>query len=424
MLKNSNCKIYSFEKNERNYVNIFDREYLLSGSPEVTMLSNGVILSTKQIDGIDYGGVLTDDLKFYTGLTRDSYSTERQAYAGEIRSSYPINEDEILQSDEEVIFGGVLFGHFGHMITEGVSRLWWVIENCDNNDKIVFVSAGRGFEKYMYEILELCNIPKERIIMLQKPTRFKKIIIPDQAVYIRKGYYKEWRVAHKCMMKNALVKMQNKSLPRKIYFTKRLYVSGNCTSNENYFESFYERKGYKIIEPEKLSPTEKIATLANASEYAAISSTVSLFALFLREDANITMLVKNSDYMIDYNIMVHAATKHLLHYNIVDVGLSFLPVTGVHGVFFLGVTPCWKEYVNEYFGGWTDIDEMPAEAYEQYLRDWTNYYYEHPDRFHHDMIDYSDGFDIFKKLCEVLDDKTVNRSDYSTHEEIAKLLKK
>lgn len=427
MLRESNCKIYSLQKNKKHYDNVFYREYILPGSPDVTILKNGVILPRKRIDGVDCGGVCTENLEFFTGLARmyAPLSNVKPGY-GEMVSAYPIGDDEIFNSDEEVIFGGVLIGHFGHMLVEGVSRLWWIIQNSENTDKIIFINAGGTIQNqnYVYDILELCNIPRERIVILEKPMRFKRIIVPGQALYMANKYYHDWITVYRLMVKNALAKVGNKKFPSKVYLTKRFYQGpGNCTSNEIYFEQFYKNKGFEVLAPEDLSVTDMVALSSQVDEMATISGTPAFYVLFMKDGATMNMLIKNKDYLSTSNLISFCA-KRLLQYNIIDVGLSFLPLLGVHGVFFLGATPCWKEYVKEHFGGWSSKDEMPAEAYEQYLHDWVDYYYEHPDRFRHDRVDFEDGFDIFKKLCEILNDKTVKREDYSTHEEISKLLSK
>lgn len=79
------------------------------------------------------GGICDKDFNFVAGdRTEEDYA--------HITSAYTVDKKELIYLDEDVIYGGALVGIFGHFLTEGLNRLWFVLQNLQYN-------IGGGFTK-------------------------------------------------------------------------------------------------------------------------------------------------------------------------------------------------------------------------------------------------------------------------------------
>ncbi|GAA0808924.1 hypothetical protein [Psychrobacter piscatorii] len=123
-----------FEKQiAKNYVNL---EKL-----ECNTIENGIILPLRKTeipstDAIYEGGVCDENLKFIAGHKRVN---SEKPHNFECIRSYTIDKKEIDLVDEEVVFAGIAYSHFGHFLVETMNRLWWVVKNNIKNKKIVFL---------------------------------------------------------------------------------------------------------------------------------------------------------------------------------------------------------------------------------------------------------------------------------------------
>lgn len=48
---------------------------------------------------------------------------------------------DITYLNENVVFGGVIVGHFGHFILESMGRLWYLLKHDTLNTRIVFTTV-------------------------------------------------------------------------------------------------------------------------------------------------------------------------------------------------------------------------------------------------------------------------------------------
>lgn len=53
--------------------------------------------------------------------------------------AYEFAREEMSVDERSVIFGGVILTHFGHIIVDSCSRLWYYAKNPNENDLYVFL---------------------------------------------------------------------------------------------------------------------------------------------------------------------------------------------------------------------------------------------------------------------------------------------
>ncbi len=371
-------RLYIPDRYKDKWYSVFEKKYLSERKLNITELKNGVVLPIITINGVNCGGVCDEKYNFVAGHL--CAPTGNQKAWGIFRSYIPDQEPEYI--DETVVFGGAMFDHPGHLMYEMLcQRLWWCVQNPDSNLRIaICFTWGDGKATFIKQFLELLKIDLNRVIFIEKPLQFKNIIIPDQSMYPFYGdtpydMTKEYISVYEQMYKN-LVPGKDK----KIYLSK-LKTGKQDIINEKYFADFYRRKGFRIVDPEDYTIKEKVEILAGADEIVSNIGTNSLYVVFCKPNARITITTRVNDEIMDCQALAHE-TRGIKDFYIVDVSLDFLHKQRVWGTNILGVTNEWKQYVKDIYG--EDISETTESSLKEGLYDYLKRsaeYYSSPNMF-------------------------------------------
>lgn len=286
-------------------------------------------------EGVYQGGICTADLQFVTGWERSKNPDANMT----CRGTYSIEQEQLVYCDETVIFGGIYFGVFGHLLTECISRLWWILENEKDSDIPIVIMSISPKTKNWNLMFELLGIDMKRVRLITEPTQFKKMIVPKQAVRLWSDYTDKYTVLYDYLRQHTTPSNYDK-----IYLT-RTQLDKNDGINEEYYENFFEQRGYQVIAPEQHTLSEQIAFLAGAKEVVCTEGTLSHLALFCRDGTNLTILRRASDSSLVPQFSINQARK--LNVSYIDVTHNFLPVKHNSGVFLYGPTKYFEEYLRE-----------------------------------------------------------------------------
>ena len=343
---------YIYEHNKALYEqqykeHIFCKEFL-----KIQDIEGGLVLPNRPSKGYLFGkgGVLDKNYKYlplsgiYSKAGRiDAQKEKYETYFGDGGLS---SEISIQEMDEEVIYLGYIFNHWGHFLVDCSTRLWYLLENWDHKKRLCF----SVYENSHYRMI--CNIKKffeylnvdveNQILFINKPTRFKKITIPE-AGYISNSYYSKQylnvfeKVAENIPIENYCYK--------KIYFTRRKLMKAKTSEfGEELFEKNYERNGYKIIAPERCSLEEQVNLIRSSEDIVCISGTIAHNMLFATDNQKITIL--NKTYIVnvvqrDINVIKK------LNVTYIDSYISIFPVGLGQGPFCLIYNEKFKNYLKD-----------------------------------------------------------------------------
>lgn len=363
-----------FVRNQAEWEKLCSQNYHSDRKLTVTTVKNAIILPPKILSTSAYsGGVCDSNFQFLAGLLRNGKNNFTNPGFYGIGSSYKVDKERIHFSDDKVVFGGVLIGHFGHFILECMNRLWWWVQNQDCNHKIVFISIFKR-PTWFTDFFHLLGINTNQIIFVEQPTQFKEIVIPEESAHSWKEYTNEYLLPYKLLAQNASKSFANPV--SKIYLTRSAFhknMANDCY-NEKYFEHFYEERGYTIISPETLPICEQIALIANADEIVATLGSISHNILFAKPKAKFTILTRVEHQTLLPQCIINQAVG--VDYCFVDVSMNYLfkgdRTTGVN---LLGTTECWKSYVKNYLKEtWDEKNNTTIEVFWGYLLEWLSYY--------------------------------------------------
>lgn len=208
-----------------------------------------------------------------------------------------------------LFLGHIGTGHYGNFLFDYLCRLWYVAGGGDaeNIDMFVYTSDKviLSDNPVCLHILSYFGISKEKLIRVSVPTAFTTLIKPQES-FIHDKYYSP---VYCDIYKKIINKIDTSKYPRyeKIYFT-RTQLSRHKEVGEKIFELFFERNGYKVLAPEKLSFEEQVSVVNNCTILASIEGTLAHNIIFaLGGNCKKQIILKKQRCMIPRQFMINQA---------------------------------------------------------------------------------------------------------------------
>lgn len=211
---------------------------------------------------------------------------------------YSWQEEEYLE--EDVLYFGVFFNHWGHFLVDLIGRMWYCVRFQDNVQHIKIAYLGEEEPRGNYlQFFELLGIEREQLIHITKPTRCKKVIVPEFSCRPCIWYTIEYQEIFDYIIEKVNAETPfavNKYNHQKIYFSRlALKKARSSEFGENLIAKWMQYNGYDIISPEKLSLKEQIYLWNTAEEIACLNGSIPINSIFSQnEELFLTVLNKTS----------------------------------------------------------------------------------------------------------------------------------
>jgi len=391
-----------FVHNSEHMLDKMVSSYVIKPKKEVEIVENGFVLPLIKmdsvLDGSYCGGIADSGHEFVAGLERVRGKRENLSCMG----GYDFSEKDVETIDETVIFGGVILKPFGHLLAESLSRFWYVLNNV--RDKVVVLCIP-GQEDFLFDYFELMGVEKNRIKLITKLTKFTRIIVPAQSICFHSDYTEKYITIYDAIRNNV-----EPAQYEKIYLS-RADFDRNDGINEKYLADFYERRGYKIISPEKYSIREQVSLMAGAKKVACTEGTLSHQALFCAPYTEITIFRRVEDCILMPQILINQARQ--LDVTYVDATFNFLPTQHAGGTFLYGPTKYFVEYLKQSGIEYTEeeIAFDPSDYAGAYLELWMK---RNNIKKHFSLVSGRDMFDLLYSLNRVFNGSEISRNEYQT----------
>jgi len=265
----------------------------------VETYDNATILPAVKFDDYDVshgrGGVI-DENGNYVELSKQK---------ARVQGYYNPSEYGIVESNETVVYCGFFNKAWGHFLTEVVSRLWYSLRNDKSVDAYVFFDVLDGniqFSGNYFEFLKLLGI-SDKVKIINKPTRYKKVIIPEEGLVYNDHYTQEFINLYQFINKRGLELYSGKKYEKVFFSKRRCTISVESNLNEQFIDKYFEKNGYHIFYPEKLSLIDTIGIMQNARFFCGLSSSLAHNQLF--GHANQTMIsIEKQAFYNPYQVFV------------------------------------------------------------------------------------------------------------------------
>ena len=179
------------------------------------------------------------------------------------------------------LYLGTFMNHYGHFITEMLSRCWWK-EAAMGFDHIVaypFIHDGgrvltRAYHRYLAGLLD---IPIDRVAILTQQTRFDEIVVPEQLWTINATVNAHMRELYGRISRHHAAKK-----PHGRVFLSRPVAGSKRLDNPQEVEEVFAGYGFRILYPEQIPIARQMEIYANCEILAGLSGSGMHNALFAR----------------------------------------------------------------------------------------------------------------------------------------------
>ena len=274
------------------------------------------------------GGVID---QFGGYIENSAMRAEGSMIKDRMNGSYAYDQKNIDRCDfDEAIYFGLFINHYGHFLVEVVSRLWIEIKN-PTKLPIVYTSLdGKPIKKHYLDFFELLGIDSSRLILINTPTKIKKIHIPEVSVVVG-AYYTS---AYKEIFDVVRSKVVPKSF-EKVYFSRTKFNKAIKTEfGEKDIEKFMMDNGFNIFYPEKLTLVEQISIIKGCKIFSGLLCTIPHCLLFA-EDGVRAIIFKKNYLPYPHQFMVNKIKN--LDVTWIDAYCSLFPVSHSEGPYWIVV---------------------------------------------------------------------------------------
>jgi len=157
----------------------------------------------------------------------DNQFVEMSVFNGFVKQGgfYEWQENDEITIDEDVIYLGYFFSHWGHFLVD-LSVRYWAIPGLNNNlIKVAYIGEEDISGNYL-EFLKLLGVDETQVMHITTPTRFKNVYIPEQSFRSCQWYTKEYVNMFDVVIQKALssdLKIDEFKNVKRLYFTRMNY---------------------------------------------------------------------------------------------------------------------------------------------------------------------------------------------------------
>jgi len=311
---------------------------------EAKKYNDAIVLSSRgwTYDGKLLGGVVDSDGKYI----RNSGYAE---YGGR---GYNIDGEDIVEKNETVIFLGFFNPCWGHLITDSLSKLWYLqTPQCEKliegGAKIIYITQfNADLPEYNKELFSYAGIEIEKFVHIKQVTKYKQVIVPDNSLYDSDGsiYYTREFVNTIDQIKSGVQVDENS--PKKIYYTRTAIKDVRERGRECDVERLFRKNGYAIISPEKHTVKQQIQFMMGCDKFAAAEGSVSHGTIFCKPRTEVAILRK-VNYVNTYTPFIGQMSGLKTVY--IDANHSTMAYRKIPtaGPFYVCVTSHLRRYLGE-----------------------------------------------------------------------------
>lgn len=221
--------------------------------------------------------------------------------------SWDKNQEEYC--DDTVVYFGVFFNHWGHFLVDLIGRMWFFAQERDplKNVKLAYIGEEEPVGNFK-EFFELMGLDNTRLFHISKPTRFKKVIIPEFSCRPCIWYTKEYVSIFDCIIKKVQKETGDfpiKSAPEKVYFSRQNFGKAKSSEfGENFIEKWMKVNGYNVVSPECLTLRDQVILWNSAKQIACINGSIPINIAFSK-NSELELTVLNKTSLLHKNLYLY-----------------------------------------------------------------------------------------------------------------------
>ncbi|MDC8833020.1 glycosyltransferase family 61 protein [Alteromonas gilva] len=253
------------------------------------------------------------------------------AFVRNYRVSYPrniseLNIETVPSYTGRFIYLGWIITHYGHFITESISRMWWLAANEEHVKDITILAHANfnsplSFPSHVKEAFAALGISLSQIKLVKEDAIYESLIVPSQSM-ILDDTISERQVSIWNKIRDNIHPAKNASEPkRKVYLSRKFQDQKDDSRqfNDQAVEDTFRQKGFEIVYPEQLTFQEQIKIYAETKVLAGPVGSAMHNAAFMPNNGKVVILAPNS-FLFKTDSHIAYIKEHTLNYFLVDTG--------------------------------------------------------------------------------------------------------
>ncbi|KRF16601.1 hypothetical protein ASG90_10015 [Nocardioides sp. Soil797] len=170
-------------------------------------------------------------------------------------------------------------GHFGHVMTEQVSRMWAWPEVKQENPGVkalMFLNRGREMSGWEYAILAAAGIERDDVLFLDEPVRVERMVsaspLFSNPEYAHPAILETWQRIGDSLASGA----QEREWPARFFCSRTIRKRG-CTNTDE-VEELFRAQGFEVVLPETMPLPDQVQLFRQAEVVAGFAGS-GLFQL-------------------------------------------------------------------------------------------------------------------------------------------------
>ena len=189
------------------------------------------------------------------------------------------------------LFGGFLFGHFGHFVVESLARLWLTSEPAQGwlfLPRRVHIKGVQRLHRPFFNLLA----PEMPVSLLREPVAVERLVIPGQGFGL--GAIARGTPEFRAMLRLWTARIRSNG-PRRIYVSRSALGGQGGVLNETAIERNLASEGYAIMHPQTMTLREQLIWYKSASHVLGLDgSAFHLLGLVARPEQTIGIILRRS----------------------------------------------------------------------------------------------------------------------------------
>lgn len=256
------------------------------GDPAVSIIENAIFVPTMKAPAPDRGPgrfVTEGGLVTFDGQPIDLALARRRSFRWGTQVRGGVTEqvapEPQSQVDEEVIYLGWYFGHFGHFLMESLVRTWFLAE-IDPSVKVVFHRKARLTPSGITgRILQEFGIPSDRILFLDQPTLLRRVFVPEPLYELSCAAHARMPAPFRQVA--ARIVDGGQVLDQPVYLSRRLLPSHlRQVVGEYELEEILRENGFRIAYPETMTFEDQVRLFNQHSDIFTSAGSAAYNVLF------------------------------------------------------------------------------------------------------------------------------------------------
>jgi hypothetical protein len=288
---------FGFDELRRNELRTILRLGIRNDAPAVSVIADAIFIpeedASERNQSKALGGIVGSD-----GQPIESAQLHRKGgkHFGGLTETTSVTAEREL--DEDVVYLGPLFNHYGRVLLESLARIWYLSE-VDPATKVVFSQTQEILAPWVFKLLSVFGIPPERIVTLDEPTRIRRAIVPEPL-------FEQHYSAHVDMVRPfrdvaARIAADVRPSEQPLYLSRRRLTSGQRQIiGETELEEILRQSGFVIAYPETMTIEDQVRLVNGHTDIFSSLGSAAHSILFALAKPRLHLLANRDNIPANY----------------------------------------------------------------------------------------------------------------------------